>query len=192
MHARLRAATADAHAALDARLRGALVSRERYGAFLRASHRALEMLEAPLGRFPRLESSVGRRARLIERDLAALRESTSPSPPGRSSVTLELSSEGEAFGAAYVVEGSALGGLALAKGLGTALGLDDATTRYLRDEGRETLPAWRSFLARLEAWNFAAPLGAEEQAVRGARAAFALYGAAFVDEGKLETAWKSP
>jgi chemotaxis family two-component system sensor kinase Cph1 len=53
------------------------------------------------------------------------------------------------MGAAYVLEGSTLGGLVLASHLERTLALPVSALRYLRMRGRQTLREWRRFLAGL-------------------------------------------
>lgn len=56
----------------------------------------------------------------------------------------------ERLGALYVIEGSALGGLALSRGLDHlfAPGVVEGR-RFFRGRGRDTAPAWNAFLAQL-------------------------------------------
>lgn len=53
------------------------------------------------------------------------------------------------LGAAYVVEGSTLGGQVLSRHLATHLGLHDGGGRYFRSYGSEVGPRWQEFRADL-------------------------------------------
>lgn len=158
---RLRAATAESHAALDAVVSSRrLETPQGYGAFLSASAAALAPLEVALERaavtdwlpdWPRRT----RRAALVS-DLAAL--GLEP-PPSR---TAFVPSRDFGVGLLYVLEGSRLGARFLARQ--ARAGLDDPPLAYLTHGAGEDL--WRSFLLWLEAipkvgfWTDAAEEGA--------------------------------
>lgn len=158
---RLRAATAESHAALDAVVSGwRIETPSGYGAFLSASAAALTPLEVALERagvtdwlpdWPRRT----RRAALA-RDLAAL--GLAP-PPCRAAF---VPSRDFGAGLLYVLEGSRLGARFLARQARASL--DDPPLAYLTHGHDEDL--WRSFLAWLEAipkvgfWTDAAEEGA--------------------------------
>lgn len=77
------------------------------------------------------------------------------------------------LGAAYVLEGSTLGGTFLHGHVARALGLEGgAGTRFFHGAGRETMARWKQFVAALER----APLDAagRQRAVDGAAGTFAL------------------
>lgn len=173
----LRAATSEAHASLDHDIGSTLAHRSGYVAFLRGSHAAVAGIEDVLARFGVLSPAA--RATLIEADLASLGEAvpTNVTPAWRPTTLAE------AFGSAYVVEGSALGGVVLAEKVERALGAD--ATRYLRLRGAETALAWRTFLSRLEAWGDGATANERAMAATGARATFGVYRAAFVSAGVI-------
>jgi heme oxygenase len=158
---RLRAATAESHAALDAIVSGWRIETPRgYGAFLSASAAALAPLEVALERagvadwlpdWPRRT----RRAALV-RDLAVL--GLEPSPYRGAFVP----SRDFGAGLLYVLEGSRLGARFLVRQ--ARAGLDDPPLAYLTHGHDEDL--WRSFLVWLEAipkvgfWTDAAEEGA--------------------------------
>lgn len=111
----------------------------------------------------------------LEKDLAALemnpeQRATLPLCQGFPSLALPEA----LLGALYVVEGSALGGVALARGLDglTGVGVLDGR-RFFTGHKSETGSAWRAYLARLSA----TPWTAEQQAtiIATATATFALF-----------------
>ncbi len=180
MRDRLRNATAQAHQELDEGLRGAFATRDGYAAFLQATHRLVERLEHRLEAFGVLDPGGPSRARAIESDLAALDVDV----PAPASTDFEPSSRAEAFGCAYVVEGSALGGLYLARQLERS-GDDRAgfPVGYLTFRGADTAAGWRAFLAKLEAWSVEAGEDALAAAERAAARTFATYLRAYTDVG---------
>ncbi|KQM53171.1 hypothetical protein ASE69_05215 [Sphingomonas sp. Leaf208] len=159
--ARLRAATASDHDAVDAGFgRYDLTDADDYRAFLIAHAKALPAVEAWLAAIPGLAAVRSRGAALAE-DLAALGEDM-PAP-----MTFDVpASTAAGWGAVYVVEGSRLGGIMLSRSVPEGM-----PSAYL---GAKHLPGeWRALLAAIdnepvdEAW--------VEQAIVGAKAAFDLY-----------------
>lgn len=165
-HQALRAATAGAHEALDRRF-GAfdLGDREDYGRFLLAHAAAIEPVEQALDR-----AGMGgliddwterRRSALIAADLAQLGLPLPPPLP-----FAPLKDDGAAWGAAYVVEGSRLGGSLLAGRVA-----DDLPRAYLATP----LPkgAWRKLLAKMDRALY--PQAMREPAIAAALRVFALF-----------------
>jgi heme oxygenase len=166
----LRAATADLHAAVDARFSGSFESVATYAAFLAALASALVPLERALE-----ASGIGRalpdwprrrRADVLLADLAIL-GATLPAlaqPP-------DVRGEARQFGVAYVLEGSRLGGkLLLRRALGHADPSVRAATGYL---SQGTGDLWPSFIAQLD--TSPAVRRAPAEAIAGARLAFSLF-----------------
>src|ERR1700712_5497344 len=118
----LRAKTAQAHEALDSKLTRAFEAVDQYSAFLRASYRVLSNLDAALGRL--VQRPAAERCAQVATDLQLLGQPC-PSPVPASWQPTEVA---EAMGSAYVVEGSRLGGLVLAKVVERQLGL--SATNY--------------------------------------------------------------
>ncbi len=181
--ANLRAATRKQHAALDATIGPALArSTASYARFLRESFGPASAVEAAVERALGADFRAIRGAAL-RADLEALGEAAPEEPP-----PLLLASEAEAIGAAYVLEGSALGGLVLAAKVRDALG-DHVPTRYLQLRGREAPARWRWFLdevRRLDGrWSEAMVAAACGAAVR----AFDLYAGAFQRHAARDGAW---
>ena len=111
----------------------------------------------------------------LERDLAALGinpERLAALPLCRGFPTMVLPEA--LLGALYVVEGSALGGVALARGLDGLVGVGVLDgRRFFTGHKSETGSAWRAYLARLSG----TPHTAEQQAtiIATATATFALF-----------------
>lgn len=184
----LRARTAAAHARLDDGLaRADGLDAEHYAAFLRASLAVVGPLEPALARW--LPAAVTpSRAAALRADLAALTadDAMGVGAPlaecasGESSALPAISSLAAAWGAAYVVEGSALGGMVLAERVEALQGAA-APVRYLRLRGRATAEHWRTFVAELARAERGFDAGAREEACAAACALFAAYAAAFVE-----------
>ncbi|HET9622106.1 MAG TPA: biliverdin-producing heme oxygenase [Kofleriaceae bacterium] len=173
--AALRARTAAQHAALDDAFRGAL-TRDRYVAFLQASLAVLARLEPALATWLPAAVTPSRVERL-RADLAAL-----GAAPGADAGNVAVpATRAASLGAAYVVEGSTLGGLMLAERFERALGIGLEATTYLRLRGRDTARHWRGFLAELAT---AAASDAAE-ACAAAAATFDAYAAAMRAHGAL-------
>lgn len=178
----LRAATGAQHAALDAELgllEGAL-SRQRYQAFLRGSLLALAPLEAALAAFAPNGIS---RSRLIRADLEALGSSVPVAATEHGGVRIEHLAQ--AFGARYVVEGSALGGAVLARAFQKALAPEQNCWRFLTLHGERLGEHWRAFLVELETWGKTATFEMRSDACDTARAVFDHYAGAFAIAGAM-------
>lgn len=152
-HRRLKAATADAHRALETDLASAgfFSGRPGYAAYLERLHPLQADLEGRLeaagaGRlladWPRRQKA-GR----IAADLAALgRPEAAIVPAG----AWRLRSAGAVFGVLYVIEGATLGGAILSRRL-IDLGVSAGALSYLASYGRERGRMWRGYIAALEA-----------------------------------------
>lgn len=144
---------------------------DAYARFLRASLEAAAPVEAAVERvlgaeFPALRGAA------LRADLAALGEPSSATAAGFS-----LADEAHGIGAAYVIEGSALGGLVLATAVRHALG-PHVPTRYLQLRGPETPARWRWFLEkvrRFDAWSDAS----RADACAAASRVFEVYAASY-------------
>jgi len=157
----LRAALAADHDTVDAAFGGFdLADPADYGRFLTAHARALPAVEAVLGEVSGLPP-LRPRTPLLAADLAGL----GLSMPAPLPFVLD-GSRAAAFGAAYVVEGSRLGGGVLSRAVPAGLPNAYLTATHLPGE-------WRGFLAALDA-------AAENEAwiaeaIASGRATFALY-----------------
>jgi len=168
----LRIGTADLHAQVDAHFSCAFDGDAAdYAGFLAEMAAVLLPLERALERagihmiVPDWEER--RRARMLLDDLRVL----GVTPP-RAATPPPVEGEARQFGIVYVLEGSRLGGTLLLK---RAIGHSDprvrAATHYLSHGVGRGL--WSSFLPRLEA--SPAVARAPDEAVAGARSAFALF-----------------
>jgi heme oxygenase len=149
IRSRLRAATRNAHARVDARFAGGLVSVAAYHAYLLGMDALLRACDAALQRTPPGGAwqpwSNDERRRHLGADLAALGLHPAIAAPG-----MVLASRGEAIGALYVIEGSALGARQLQQDA-TRLGFDgDRGAAFLSHHAGG--PArWPRFVAQLDA-----------------------------------------
>jgi heme oxygenase len=179
----LRAATHSRHEALDRALMppGLAWTRPRYRRFLRGTLSAVTTLEPAIAELLpdlALMEAPSRIARL-RGDLRALGDDAVVEPvaapvlPGRAA----------ALGAAYVIEGSMLGGQHVAQALSRDLGVDEAGMTYLRPAGVAIGPRWKTFVAALDAFGASAPASDWRAAETAAAATFAAFAEAFRREG---------
>ncbi|WP_375270817.1 biliverdin-producing heme oxygenase [Sphingomonas sp.] len=163
--ARLRAATRASHDSVDAAF-GAydLSDRDAYRRFLVAHARALPAAESALGALA-FARTLPPRTLLLARDLADLGESMPPALP------FALNSEAALWGALYVVEGSRLGGVMLARSVGA-----DLPSRYL--SAAHGPGQWRAIREAIDAAGADAPPEWHDALLAGAAATFDLYAVA--------------
>jgi heme oxygenase (biliverdin-IX-beta and delta-forming) len=160
----LRADTGDDHNAVDS-VFGRFVLRDpqQYGSFLSAHARVLAPIEIALEQagIERLipDWRERRRRERLADDLAALGMAAPPSLPPPL-----FSGDDEIWGAAYVLEGSKLGGAMLAKQVP-----DHLPSSYLSFQGPKG--AMKTFMERLDAFHPAD----ESRAIASARSTFALF-----------------
>jgi heme oxygenase len=183
LRAALRTSTHSLHEALD----GALMpprtawTRDRYRRFLRGTLAVVATLEPALAALlPDVApiESPPRGARL-RRDLSGLGDAADVVLLA----TPNLASRAGAFGTAYVLEGSMLGGQHVAQALSRDLALDDAGLTYLRPPGVAIGPRWQAFVAALDAFGAAAPPADWRAAETAAAATFTAFTDAFRREG---------
>jgi heme oxygenase len=168
----LREATREQHAALDRSLLtndGAL-TRAHYEVLLLGSFAVLKLLEDRLVTWFHQFAEPSRKD-CLERDLVELGVST---PAPEVSVP-QVQSLAEAFGCAYVVEGSALGGMVMARSLPELLGSRQHAQRYLTLRGEQTGPHFRGFCRELEVWGATASPEQWNLACSGASSTFSAY-----------------
>lgn len=180
----LRSATHDAHVALEARLdlAGRPWTRDTYAAFLRATLAVVDAVEPAIRHWRLTHGSttdVIPPSQRLRHDLAALGDDR-----GIHAVPVpRIDDAATAFGAAYVLEGSRLGGQVIARTLESRLGLSAEAMTYLRPPDQPVGAAWRAFVNDLDAFGAAAPPASWRAAEACARAMFAAFGAAFTAEG---------
>jgi heme oxygenase len=142
----LRERTREQHSELDAALDFNGITTARYGAFLRGIAGVVTALEPAIARY--LETStIPSRTERIRADLAAL-GLAAEAPAPRCALPRNIA---EAYGCAYVLEGSALGGIVLARLVQDKLGVN-APIAYLRLRGKDTAGFWRTWIARVNAF----------------------------------------
>ena len=166
---RLRERTRDLHAALEQQSAMAVLTRPdlteaAYAALLARLYAFYAPLDAALARF---SAALGippvDRAGRIARDLAALGAAVPEPPP---EPPFGPSTDAEALGALYVVEGAALGGNVLAKHIGRTLGLtSEHGLAFFSSDGANAGPRWKAFVGVLEA-SEASPDAVVDGAVR--------------------------
>lgn len=179
----IRAATAHHHAALEQQLdlntRG--WTRDQYAAFLRGTLAvvgpAAGLIQQELGDRFDLSMGVGAPDARLRRDLEALGET--PAPPG---LVPAVTTKARAYGAAYVLQGSLLGGQLIAAALERTLGLSQAQLSYLRPPVAIG-PRWKAFTSELNAYGDAATHADRDVAVGAAVDYFAAFAASFQREG---------
>ena len=178
---RLRAATADAHerlhrhagfaAAADGGI--ALPAYRRLLARLFGFHRPFEIAIGAAARFaPGVDLEKRRRSPMLEADLAALGASRAEiAEAPLCDVIAAPASAGELLGALYVIEGSTLGGVHIARALAPACAsLEGGGRAFFLGYGDSHGAMWRAFLDQLDA---AATSDAEEaRIVEGATSTF--------------------
>lgn len=170
----LRAATCEEHTAIEAAVdaRRPFDDRGRYVTWLEDLLGIVETIDLELAHEGGLASAgVVRKAPWIVEDLRALGRSPAaidalPRAPVRVDAT-----RARAWGCAYVLEGSLLGGRVLARRVHESLALDSRSgARYLAGHGERTALAWRTFGTALDAW--ATRTRELPAIVEGARATF--------------------
>lgn len=180
--ASIRRATTREHARLEQKVDlDAGWDRRRYVAFLRATLTVVQPLDVPvqfhLGalHFPLLATSAVR----LRDDLAALGADASVTGGAAAPV---IASRADAFGAAYVLLGSLLGGRVIAHALHAQLPLAPSQVTYLAPDA-DVRAAWRQFMSELNAWGAQASPAARAAAVDTALSLFAAFDRAFDAEG---------
>jgi heme oxygenase len=157
--AELRYGTRLQHAALDTglNLQPSTVTRARYATFLQCMLSVVAPLEAALAQVSQWEhvfpTAVARRkTHLLVDDLEVLGLRAS-GPPIALVELPRIQSLAQAFGCAYVLEGSTLGGAVLARTLGLVLQLSPGSgLRFWTAYGHELGSRWREFVTVLEEW----------------------------------------
>lgn len=174
---RLKAETRDAHDAIEAAfdLDRSLDTRESYVALLRrlhGIHAAFERAAAPHLTGTDLFAALAR-APMLNADLEAL--GARPDPAGALVPADALPADrAEAVGSVYVLEGSTLGGLLIARTVERRLGFGPGTgARFFAGHGRDTMRNWQAVRAAIDA--LAGP--DDERSVRAANRTFAAMGA---------------
>ncbi len=89
---------------------------------------------------------------LIDHDLMRLGANSSPTfIPALNGISTKINNEAKALGFLYVIEGSSLGGMYIAKHWKTKVDIDDALS-FFSVYGKDTAKRWHSFLDYLTAY----------------------------------------
>jgi heme oxygenase len=182
----LRSSTVVAHAALDQALAppGVRWTRERYVAFLQGTLAVVSAAEpavsAVLPDFVSCHEPT--RTKRLRDDLVALGVEALAPP---SAAFPRLASAAAAWGVAYVLEGSQLGGRVIAGQVADALHVGDEALHYLRPAGVVAGTRWKAFVAALDAFGATATGRDQRVAAAWASHTFAAFESAFRDEGLL-------
>ncbi len=92
-----------------------------------------------------------------------------------------INNEAEAYGAAYVVEGSAMGGMLIAKELDQCPALSHIDEHYFFNGKRQNINGWKSFCKSLKTKEFS--IEEENMAVEKAKDTFLIFSRIFSDTG---------
>lgn len=123
------------------------IDMETYRLLLLQNYLAYKKTETAIGIY--IKGYKGMKHQLLSKDLENL---------GAGEVSIDphfsCNSLAEAFGAAYVVEGSALGGMVLAKNISQCSGLSALETHYFFNGDRDNIKAWKDFKSELSKQDF--------------------------------------
>lgn len=157
-------------------------TRARYVRFLRATLAVIDRLDPAIAvLLPDIAVDVPRRADRLRADLRALGDDAGVGP----ATGPDLGGRAAAFGAAYVVEGSMLGGQHVARALERDLALDAASLSYLRPRGVAIGIRWKAFVEALDAFGASAPVADWRAAEAAADTTFTAFAEAFRREGLI-------
>ncbi|MCE4224036.1 biliverdin-producing heme oxygenase [Methylobacterium sp. C25] len=156
LHSRLRAATAQAHEALERDLdwEARTSTLEGYLGLLVLMRGFHAGFEPAIGRALDDETFFGPRRRLdrLDADLACLGLDPGTITTLPTITPIALASPAAAYGALYVLEGSTLGGQVIGRSIAERHGPEIAAAcSYYRGHGRDTGRMWNAYRARLEA-----------------------------------------
>ena len=176
--ARLKSATAAAHARLDAAIDAERMTATRYAAVLRALARAHRLVEAALEPHARTlhrfdyDLTVRSKRAWLDDDLHDLHPDARVADDRHwRALTLP-----EGFGAVYVIEGATLGGRVVARALAAAPFLADGRgCRYFAGYGSATGDAWRRTSRSIESFHAWTSGAYTAEMVTGANATFSLF-----------------
>lgn len=121
---------------------------ETYQSLLLQNYQAYEYLEARIATFlPQLKADKAERLKI---DLEGLKLIPLSDPP----MDISITSPAEAFGAAYVVEGSALGGMVIAKHLKQCGLLKELEPQHFFNGDKASLGTWKLYKQELSRKEF--------------------------------------
>lgn len=177
----IRNATAEAHAALERQLPPGGWTRAQYAGFLRATLAVVDIVEPRIREWlPDFAVAGEPGGARLRHDLAALGDPGDVAPAPDLPVIATIAA---AYGAAYVLQGSMLGGSIIARTLQTNSQIPGGSFTYLRPPGVSIGPVWRAFTMRLDAFGSAATAADHQAAIDAAQRTFAGFAAAISREG---------
>ncbi|MHA6281037.1 biliverdin-producing heme oxygenase [Salinimicrobium sp. CAU 1759] len=173
MTAKLKAETQELHDQIEEKnlarqIMDGSIDLETYKLLLLQNYIAYKHTETEIHRF--LPNYTGSKHLQLRRDLENL-EMTTAIPP--KNVDFQCNSPAEALGAAYVVEGSALGGMVLAKKLKNCPALEGLPAQNFFNGDKENLKEWRNFKEQLEHYPFSQ--SEEVEAIQKAKDTFRFF-----------------
>lgn len=174
----LRSATSTLHKEVEKdNLAGLIISHhinmQQYKTLLYQNYIAYKITETKIAEH--LEGYSGTKHEQLEKDLEYLQVDLSGSASFQDSFSCRNRSE--ALGAAYVVEGSALGGMMIAKELAFCENLQNIKTHHFFNGDRDNIKGWRKFCTLLKNENFNS--AGEQEAIDKARDTFKFFGLVF-------------
>lgn len=175
MTERLKAATRELHEQIEAEnpakyIVDHTIDLETYRLLLLQNYLAYKYTELAIAKI--LENYKGKKFRQLEKDLENLGVPLVYIP-----LEFTCRNKAEALGAAYVVEGSALGGMVLAKHLPKCAALSGIQQHYFFNGDRENLEEWNRFRKTLSAYDFSDE--EELEAIEKAKETFEFFGKIF-------------
>jgi heme oxygenase len=124
------------------------ISLEEYKLLLLQNYLAYREVEKKIQ--PYLESWDSSKSTRLKQDLENLKVETE----GLTTPSLEINNLAEALGAAYVLEGSALGGMMIAREIANCEALAHLPKQFFFSAEREHMQGWNDFLKRLRTSKF--------------------------------------
>lgn len=149
------------------------INREEYKLLLYQNFVAYKVTEEEIA--GQLKEFGGTKHKQIEKDLENLDVDTLHSSFFKTHFSCK--SEAEAFGAAYVVEGSALGGMMISKELPNCPNLKDIQTHHFFSGDRRNIKDWRKFSKLIKSQQFTP--SQENEAIDKARETFKFFGSVY-------------
>ena len=146
MLTKLKNATEDLHREIEKDNLAALIisnkiSLEEYKLLLLQNYIAYSVTEPAIAKY--LDNYEAQKAPRLLRDIHQLGVTCTPNPKLRE--MFRIINRAEALGAAYVVEGSALGGMMISKQIPKCPGLNEVREHHFFNGDRENVKSWNAF-----------------------------------------------
>lgn len=170
---RLKEETRELHAEVEAQslakqIMDHSIDLETYKLLLLQNYIAYQATETAIKQF--LPEYNGKKHKQLQQDLEQL--GVTVETPSENDI-FECHSQAEALGAAYVVEGSALGGMLLSKNLQKCRGLASVDQHHFFNGNKENLEDWNSYKTVLEQYKFSE--ATENEALKKAKQTFMFF-----------------